>query len=107
MLTTNGSILSQSSFGLNGYWGLSPNYNTPLYSYESNTSNYSHLEDWGLSFIYGVEFSGNTNTNIYSISLAKTLNQHNLSARFTPGYQKEFIFNPVKQSLWKILLHNL
>ena len=92
-MITNGNILSQSSFGLNGYWGLSPHFNTPLYSYESNTSNYSHLEDWGLSLIYGVEFSERTNSNIYSISLAKTLNKHNLSARFTPGYQKEFIFN--------------
>jgi hypothetical protein len=93
MVITSGNILSQSSFGLNGYWGLSPNFNTPLYSYANNTSNYSHVEDWGLSLIYGVELSENTNSNIYSISLAKTLNQHNLSARFTPGYQKEFIFN--------------
>ncbi len=92
-MITNGSILSQSSFGLNGYWGPSLNLNTPLFSYESNTSNYSNLEDWGFSFLYGAEFSKSTNTNIYSISLAKTLNKHNLSARFSPGYQKEFIFN--------------
>ncbi len=89
----NVDILSQSSFGLNGYWGLSPNYNTPLYSFESNTSNYSHVRDWGFSFIYGVEFAKSTNSNIYSVSLSKTLENHNLSARFTPGYQKEFIFN--------------
>jgi hypothetical protein len=89
----NVNILSQSSFGLNGYWGLSPNFNTPLYNYESNTSNYSHVSDWGFSFIYGVEFAKTTNSNIYSISLSKTLGNHNLSARFTPGYQKEFIFN--------------
>jgi hypothetical protein len=89
----NVNILSQSSFGLNGYWGLSPNFNTPLYGYESNTSSYSHVRDWGFSFIYGVEFSNSTNSNIYSTSLSKTLGNHNLSARFTPGYQKEFIFN--------------
>jgi hypothetical protein len=89
----NVNILSQSSFGLNGYWGLSPNFNTPLYEYESNTSNYSHVRDWGFSFTYGVEFAKSTNSNIYSISLSKTLGNHNLSARFTPGYQKEFIFN--------------
>jgi hypothetical protein len=89
----NVNILSQSSFGLNGYWGLSPNFNTPLYSFENNTSNYSHLRDWGFSFIYGVEFAKSTNSNIYSVSLSKTLGNHNLSARFTPGYQKEFIFN--------------
>lgn len=89
----NVNILSQNSFGLNGYWGLSPNFNTPLYGYEGNTSNYSHVRDWGFSFIYGVEFAQSTNSNIYSISLSKTLDNHNLSARFTPGYQKEFIFN--------------
>ncbi|MCH7964909.1 MAG: hypothetical protein IH852_13335 [Bacteroidetes bacterium] len=89
----NVNILSQSFFGLNGYWGLSSNFNTPLYSYEGNTSNYSHVRDWGFSFIYGVEFAKSTNSNIYSISLSKTLGNHNLSARFTPGYQKEFIFN--------------
>ncbi|MEJ2193288.1 MAG: transglutaminase domain-containing protein [Ignavibacteriaceae bacterium] len=92
-MITNVNILSQSSFGLNGYWGLSPNFNTPLYIYESNTSNYSHLKDWGLSLIYGMEFSEEINSNIYSLSLAKTFGKHNLSARFTPGYQKEFIFN--------------
>ena len=89
----NVNILSQSSFGLNGYWGLSPNFNTPLYSFENNPSNYSHVRDWGFSFIYGVEFAKSTNSNIYSVSLSKSLGNHNLSARFTPGYQKEFIFN--------------
>lgn len=89
----NVNILSQSSFGLNGYWGLSSNFITPLCGYESNTSNFSHLRDWGFSFIYGVEFAKSTNSNIYSVSLSKTLGNHNLSARFTPGYQKEFIFN--------------
>ncbi len=89
----NVNILSQTFFGLNGYWGLSSNFNTPLYSYEGNTSNYSHVRDWGISFIYGAEFAQETNSNIYSISLSKTLGKHNLSARFTPGYQKEFIFN--------------
>ena len=75
----NVNILSQSSFGLNGYWGLSPNFNTPLYEYESNTSNYSHVRDWGFSFTYGVEFAKSTNSNIYSISLSKSLGNHNLS----------------------------
>ncbi len=93
-MLVNFNILSQSSFGLNGYWGLSPNFNTPLYSFESNPSNYSHLKDWGLSVVYGTEFATKTtNSNIYSISLSKTLGNHNLSARFTPGYQKEFLFN--------------
>jgi len=89
----NVNILSQSSFGLNGYWGLSSNFKTPFYGYESNTSNFSRVRDWGFSFIYGVEFAKSTNSNIYSVSLSKTLGNHNLSARFTPGYQKEFIFN--------------
>jgi len=92
-MITSINIFSQSSFGFNGYWGLSPNYITPLYSFENNPSDYSHLKDWAFSFVYGVEFSDRTNSNIYSISLSKTLGSHNLSARFTPGYQKEFLFN--------------
>ena len=90
---TGVDILSQSSFGLNGYEGLTSDFKTPLYNYESNSSNYSNIRDWGFSLIYGAEFASNTNFNIYSISVSKTLGNHNLSARYTPGYQKEFIFS--------------
>lgn len=89
----NAKILSQSSFGLTGLWGLSSKASAPFYSYETNTSNFSILNDWGISLTYGAEFSESINSNIYSISLSKTLSDHNLSGRFSPGYQKQFLFS--------------
>jgi hypothetical protein len=92
-MVVNFKIFSQSSFGLTGYWGLSKNLTIPFNSYESNTSGYLKSEDWGISINYGAEFSGNVNSNLYMISLSKKLGEHSLSGRFTPGYQKEFIFS--------------
>jgi len=88
----NVNIQSQSSFGLNGHPGNTSQFNSFFYNYEGNISNFSKLRDWGFSAIYGLEFAKSTNSNLYSISVSKTLDNHNLSARFTPGYQKEFLF---------------
>lgn len=88
----NVNIRSQSSFGLNGHPGNTSQFNSFFYNYEGNISNFSKLRDWGFSAIYGLEFAKSTNSNLYSISVSKTLDNHNLSARFTPGYQKEFLF---------------
>ncbi len=92
-MIANIKILPQSSFGLGGYWGLSDGLTIPLYSYESNPSNYSNLKDWGISFSYGSEFSNTVSSNLYTISLAKKIRDHSLTGRFTPGFQKEFLFN--------------
>jgi hypothetical protein len=92
-MALNSKILAQNSFGLTGYWGLSNNFIIPLYSYESNNSNYFNHKDWGMSLSYGAEFSGSVNSNLYSIALAKRLGDHCLSGRITPGYQKEFLFS--------------
>ncbi len=85
-------ILPQSSFGLTGYWGMPESFTTPYYNYESNVSNYSSLKDWGISLQYGAEFSESINSNLYLLALAKRLENHLLSVRYTPGYQKEFLF---------------
>ncbi len=87
------NIFPQSSFGLAGYWGLAENLTTPLSSYGTNPSNFSNVKDWGVLFSYGSEFSETVNSNLYSISLAKKLNGHAFTGKFTPGYQKEFLFN--------------
>ena len=91
-MALNLKILPQSSFGLAGYWGLQESVTIPFYNYESNSSNYFGIKDWGISLQYGAEFSGSVNSSLYLISLAKRLGNHSLSARFTPGYQKEFLF---------------
>lgn len=91
-MAMNSKILSQNSFGFTGYWGLPESFSTPYYNYESNPSNYFSLKDWGIFLQYGAEFSGSVNSSLYMIALAKRLGSHMLSARFTPGYQKEFLF---------------
>ena len=91
-MAVNSKILSQNSFELTGYWGLPESITTPYYNYESNPSNYFSLKDWGIFLQYGAEFSGSVNSSLYMLALAKRLGNHVLSARFTPGYQKEFIF---------------
>ena len=89
----NFKISAQNSFGLTGYWGLQNDFTIPFYSYESNNSNYFNHKDWGISLSYGAEFSGSVNSNLYLLTLSKRLGDHSLSARFTPGYQKEFRFS--------------
>ena len=91
-MALNLKILPQSSFGLAGYWGLQESVTIPFYNYESNSSNYFGIKDWGISLQYGAEFSGSVNSSLYLLSLAKKLGNHSLSARYTPGYQKEFLF---------------
>ena len=86
-------ISAQSSFGLTGYWFPDLRTTTLMNSFESNPSNYILLKDWGLAFSYGGEFSSGVTSNLYLISISKRLGNHFLTVRYTPGYQKEFVFN--------------
>ncbi len=85
-------IFAQSSFELTGNRGLNSKSTTLLNGFEINPSNYSFLNDWGLSLSYGGEFSDEVNSNIYLLSLSKRISNHFISLRYTPGYQKDFIF---------------
>ena len=87
------NIWAQNSVSLNGLWNISEKSTTLLNNFESNTSSYLNLKDWGLSFSYGGEFSNPASSNLYLISLSKTLDKHTITARYTPGYKKEFVFN--------------
>jgi hypothetical protein len=86
------SASGQTSFGLNGIYGISGESFTSLNSYEYNISNYSVIKDWAFSFTYGAEFASSVTSNLYQITAAKTFGSHFVSLRYTPGYQKEFIF---------------
>ncbi|MEJ2613657.1 MAG: transglutaminase domain-containing protein [Ignavibacteriaceae bacterium] len=86
-------LTAQSSFGLSGYWGSAPKQVTILNNLENNISNYSYIKDWGISITYGGEFSNSAAYNLYSLSLLKTIGNNAFAAQYTPGYQKEFIFN--------------
>ena len=86
------TILPQSSFGLAGNWVYSAGSATILNSVENNPGNYVTLKDWGLTFTYGGEFSSTTNSSLYLISLSKNIGNNTFMVRYTPGYQKDFIF---------------
>lgn len=92
LIFPNSILFAQSSFQLSGQTGLSQNSFSSLNSFESNPSSYSNLKDWGFSFSYGSEFASNVTNNLYQISAGRTIGDHYLSIRYTPGYQKEFNF---------------
>ncbi len=86
------NILSQNSFEPGGYWGNLNSSGNLLNSFESNPSNYSLLKDWGVTLSYGAEMGNSTTSTLYLLSLSKKINGSTISLRYTPGYQKEFIF---------------
>jgi len=87
------NISAQSSFELSGYWFPGNANTTLLNSLESNPSSYSLLRDWGVAISYGSDFSSSITSNLYLISISKRIGNNFLSARYTPGYQKDFVFN--------------
>ena len=84
---------AQSSFNLFGEPGNSKNSGFRLNSLESNAANLSKGKDWEISVLFGGTISGESSGNIYILSLAKRLGSHYFYSRYTPGYEKEFIFS--------------
>jgi len=82
---------AQNSLGFSGYWTPGSRQSI-MNSFESNPSAYSLIKDWGLTVQYGSEFSADIKSNLYSISISKRIAGHAFSLRYTPGYQKEFLF---------------
>jgi hypothetical protein len=87
------NIFAQTSFEITGCWGFGKEGVSLLNGLESNPANYSLVKDWGLTLTYGGEFSSELNSNLYLLSLSKRLNEHSFSLRYTPGYQKDFLFS--------------
>lgn len=87
------SLSAQSSFELSGYWFPGNAGTTLLNSFESDPSSFSLLKDWGLTISYGSDFSNGITSSIYLIGISKRLGNNFISARYTPGYQKDFVFN--------------
>ena len=85
-------IYSQNSFGLNGFWSMNKKANIMSNSIDGNPSNFSNVKDWAIDLSYGGEFANTTISNLYLLSLAKTIDKSNFYLRYTPGYQKDFIF---------------
>lgn len=89
----NLNIFAQSSFELTGIHSSFKESSSLLNSFESNVSNYSLLRDWGFTISYSSEFSEKINSNVHLFSLSKRLSNHFIYLRYTPGYQKDFLFN--------------
>lgn len=87
------NIWAQSSLSLNGLWNLSDKPTALLNNLDNTPSGFLTLKDWGLSFAYGGEFSKPIASNIFLISLSKRLGESILSARYSPGFEKEFLFS--------------
>ena len=85
--------MAQSSFALTGLWNFNDRSTSLLNSLDNNPSNYLLLKDWGLTFAYGSEFAKPLSSNIYLVSLSKRISNNYFTLRYTPGFQKDFIFN--------------
>ncbi|HSL89845.1 MAG TPA: hypothetical protein VK870_11115 [Ignavibacteriaceae bacterium] len=85
-------LKAQSSIGIAGLSGISKESFTSINPFEFNPSNYSVIKDWAFSVSYGGELSKNFTSSLYHISAAKNIDDHFISLRYSPGFQKEFIF---------------
>lgn len=93
MLFCSVEISPQTTFSLNGLWNLNNNSTTLLNNLDNNPSNYLMIKDWGLTFSQGAEFSKPMSSNLYLISLSKRIQDNYFTIRYTPGFQKEFVFS--------------
>ena len=62
-------------------------------SVESNIANYSDVEDWEFSIAFGSILNSSTNFNLKSFSVGKSLDDHYLYMRYSPGIKQDFSFN--------------
>ncbi|MCX6150641.1 MAG: hypothetical protein NTX22_08975 [Ignavibacteriales bacterium] len=84
---------AQDSFELFGEASNKFNSHFKLNSLESNVANFSRIKDWEFSVSYGGEFAKKVNGNLYFLSISKKLERHFFSFRYSPSYQKDFLFN--------------
>lgn len=84
-MTANLNI-AQSAFDINGINDVS---GSDIFVFPDISSG---IKDWGFQFTYGGEFSGSLNSNLYSVLVSKKIKEHSIIARYSPGYQKDFLF---------------
>ncbi len=84
--------MAQQSFDINGLWNSDLLINSELTS-ENNFPAASNVQDWLFSVSYGSEFSARTNSYLNEISAIKSFGNHLFKARYSPGFQKEFLFS--------------
>ncbi len=84
--------MAQQIFNINGLWDNELLINSELNA-EQITIGTSKTKDWLFSVSYGSEFSGKTNSYLNQVSLSKSIANHSLGLRYSPGFQKEFLFS--------------
>lgn len=84
--------MAQQSFDINGLWYSDLLINSELNSERLPISS-SNIKDWLFSISYSSEFSGKSNSYLAQISLIKSVGNHFFSGRYSPGFQKEFLFS--------------
>lgn len=84
--------MAQQSFDINGLWNSDLLISSELNS-ENNFPVASNVRDWLFSLSYGSEFSGRTNSYLNQISVIKSFGNHLFKAKYSPGFQKEFLFS--------------
>ena len=87
------NILAQSSLGLSGYWSDFSGSGNPVNGLESGPAPNLNLKDWRLSLSYGGERASSVSSTLYLASLSKRIGGNLFFVRYTPGYQKSFVFN--------------
>lgn len=84
--------MAQQSFDINGLWN-NELLNSSELSLEQISVSHSNIKDWLFSISYGSEFSRKTNSYLNQISFIKSIGDHSFSAKYSPGFQKEFLFS--------------
>lgn len=86
--------MAQNSFDINGFWNNELLVNSGLTFFDINSAgSTNNIRDWLFSMNYGTEFSYKTNSYLNYILVAKAFENHRLTLRYSPGFQKEFLFS--------------
>lgn len=86
-------ISAQSSLGLTGLWSDFGGTGKSMNGLESGPAPNLNLKDWGLTLSYGGEKNSSVSSTLYMAALSKKIGGNLFYIRYTPGYQKSFVFN--------------
>ncbi len=86
------SLFPQSDPDISGYWPASSKGLRVISSNEFLAVPGNNIEDIGFGVSFGSEFAPQTSSLLYAITLQKRFDSHFFSLRYTPGYQRDFLF---------------
>ena len=93
LLITVTDTFSQQSLDIFGGFSklITPKFR--INSFESNTMNYNKTIDWEFTFSGAVFIAPKTVSDLMMGSVGKSIGNHYLYARYTPGFRKSFLLN--------------